>query len=555
MSISDIFNAASTGINMQRLALEVTGENVANVNTEGYSRQRVILETAPVREFGNYSLGGGVKLAAIQRYHDALLQRQISDAGSGYNQSLSRQTALKQIEPLFNEITTDGLGKSIQDFFDSWHDLSLSPQGGAERQAVIARAQIMVDTFHQTNASLESVRASANKTLADITGSISETTKSIASLNDQIRLSELSGGNANELRDKRDLAVRDLAGKVGISYFEESDGNLSISLSNGQQLVSGGSYGSLYTYPNPSGMNDIFITTLGNPPLNPDHNVDRNITSLVDGTNGVQGEIGGTLLVRDVIVPDMLGKIDELASKISGQVNSAHWTGWGLDSTTNNSFFSTNSSGSITLGSNQITMVSTAGLQQGMTVAGPGIPDGSTIAAVIDATHVQITSNATTPATALGANVPLIVDSKGFSMSIKLSADLYDPVTKVLDPRRIAAADKDPVFGGPGNNNNALSIAQLSNTDSVFSSGTTSIVSFYTSLVSKVGIDVKGTDDQATREEAFIRQLNALRESNAGVSLDEELTNLIKYQKAFEGSAKMINTATEMMDVVLGLVR
>lgn len=484
MSISDIFNAANTGITMQRLAIEVTGENVANVNTEGYSRQRVNLESSYVREVGNYSLGSGVKLGSIERAYDGLLQKQITNTSSSYNQTLTEQTALNQIEPLFNEISTDGLGKSIQDFFDSWQDLSLNPQGIPERQAVISRAEIMVDTFHQTNTSLENIRTNANQSLVTITGSISETVTSIASLNDQIRTSELTSGNANELRDKRDLAVRQLSEKVGITYFEESNGALSVSLPNGQQLISGSSYATMYTSPNSDGLNDIYITMIGAPPSAPDSSKDSKITSLLNGTSGNQGEIGGTLQVRDVIVPDMLNQIDALAYVISSEVNTQHEDGYDLSGNTGNPFF--------------------------------------------DILTVQ----------------------KGSSSSIGVSAAVKN------NPNNIAAASAP---NEPGNNINALAIAEIFTQTQDFTIGTTTttttIPSFYTSMVSTLGIDVQAANNQAAREAAYSNQLNNQRESISGVSLDEELANLIKYQKAYEGNAKMITTASDMMDIILGLVR
>jgi flagellar hook-associated protein 1 FlgK len=556
MSIADIFNAASTGINLQRLAMEVTGENVANVNTEGYSRQRVVLETAPGRTMEKYSLGSGVKLGGIQRSYDELLQKQIMDASSSHNQSLTQETALQQIEPLFNELTQDGLGKTIQDFFDSWSDLSLKPQGAAERQTVLARSQIMLDAFHQTNMSLENVKSSANNSIVAITGDISEKVKSIASLNDQIRIAELSSGaSANELRDKRDLTIRQLSEKVGISYFEEQNGSLSVNLVNGQQLVSGSSYGTLYTYPNASGLNDIYITVIGNPPSAPDSNVDRNITSLVDGTVGNQGELGGTLLVRDSIVPDMQGKLDELAYKIASQVNEFHKQGWGLSTTsTNLDFFQitpfnpSTLNGNTISNSNLISNIQTTGLRVGMSVTGAGIPANATITEILGPTSFKISD----VATATGTPIPLVI-AGGYSKPSAI-------VMNITDAKDIAAglATNPPFYGAgdaTGDNRNALRISQLISSTSSFSSGSTSIAGYYSSLVSKVGLEAQSLTNVSARGEAFLKQLKTLRDSGASVSLDEELTNMIKYQKAFEGSAKMITTATEMLDIVLGLVR
>lgn len=562
MGISDIFNAATSGIHMQRLALEVTGENIANVNTDGYSRQRVVLSTAPVIDFERYSLGTGVRLSAIQRSYDELLQNQITDSNSAYYQNLTRQTALSQIEPLFNEISADGMGQSIQDFFDSWHDLSVRPQGTPERQAVLARAQIMVDSFRQTTVSLKNIQTDANNSLVQITGDISAKLGSIASLNDQIRLSELStGGAANELRDSRDLVLRELSQKVGISYFEEQDGTVSVNLSNGQQLVSGSSYGTMYTFPDASGNNNIWATTIGNPPPSPANgsSPDRNISTLVNGQIGNQGELGGAMLTRDVIVPEVLSIVNELANVIAREVNDLHKASYGLPdpqsgnvASTGLAFFTENTltRTSDTSGAGDvISNIDTSGLWVGMKVSGPGIPAGAVITAIP-------TSDPPSARNSVKISVPF--DGSGAAGSTVTftgvdTATLKVAITKTVD---VAAADTDTAVNGEGNNVSALKIAELLNDSSKqFSVGSTSISSYYATIVSSVGLEVQSMNNAVSQGEAYSRQLKTLMDSKSSVSLDEELANMIKYQKAFEGSAKMITTATEMLDTILNLIR
>ena len=120
----------------------------------------------------------------------------------------------------------------------------------------------------------------------------------------------------------------------------------------------------------------------------------------------------------------------------------------------------------------------------------------------------------------------------------------------------IAAAGTDPLIGGTGNNKNALLLKDLANKPVAFAGSVlTTTGSYYNALVSSVGVDVQSATNQTAQNSGFVRQLNALRESNSGVSLDEELINLMKYQKAFEGAARVINTATEMLDTILGMVR
>ncbi|MDD2336790.1 MAG: flagellar basal body protein [Geobacteraceae bacterium] len=119
MGINNLFNIATSGVTMARVAMEVTSENIANVNTAGYSRQTAVFETAPVNNSNGFSLGTGVQLATVQRSHDDLLQLQLVKGNSQYGESETKQTALSHIEPYFNDVTTDGLGQSIEDYFNS----------------------------------------------------------------------------------------------------------------------------------------------------------------------------------------------------------------------------------------------------------------------------------------------------------------------------------------------------------------------------------------------------------------------------------------------------
>jgi len=476
MGINNLLNIATSGVTMARVAMEVTSENIANVNTPGYSRQKTIFATAPVTSANGFPLGTGVQLATVQRSHDDLLQLQLVKGNSQYGESETKQTALSQIEPFFNEVINDGLGQSMEDFFNSWQDLSVTPQGSAERQAVLSRSQVLVDTFHQMNTNLNDSLSSADRSLEGITSEITDKAKNIASLNEQILQTERLGGNANELRDQRDYLTQELAKKVGISYSEQMDGTLTVTLPGGAPLVQGNSFATLSTEVDAgTGLNKIMLAPVGG-------GASSDVTATIGGTDNRLGEIGGTLQVRDEIVPGYLAKLDEMARQLVTNVNSQHSSGYGLDGTQNNFF---------------------------------------------------------DPAKATSADIAL---------------------NPALTINKIAAASEDPTsVSGPGDNRSALVLAQLKSASFSFTvDGKTTdstISSFYNGFVSSVGIDTENANNSTAQNGSFLRQLNALRESNSGVSLDEEMANLIKYQRAFEASARVINTASEMLDTVMGLIR
>jgi len=341
MSISAIFNSASTSLAAQRAALDVTSENISNVNTEGYSRQRVIMETGPTTTQNGLPVGGGVYVASVQRIYDNVLNKQINDGTSLQGNNDSKLQTLQQVEPYLNEISGNAIGDAMQGLSDSWQSLSLNPAGISERQTVLGKAQILVDTFHQVSDGIINAQNFADQSLTAVAIDVTSKAKEIADLNTQILTTEQASGNANELRDRRDLLIQNLSKQVGISYTEQSDG-MKVTLLGGETLVSGAQYATLYTNEGISGVtsNEVRITAAGAPPSATNPAGDANVTSTIGGSNNSKGAIGGLLYARDTAMPAYLGKLDELAYNLAYQVNNQHFDGWNLNNETGIDFFS-----------------------------------------------------------------------------------------------------------------------------------------------------------------------------------------------------------------------
>jgi len=484
MSVLGVFDIARSALAAQSAAIGVTGENISNVNTPGYSRQTAILETAPYNPDQVPAVGNGVVVASVQRSYDRFLQSQINTAQSANGEQSALQTALQRVEPLFGDLTGNGLGTSLQSFFNSWQDLAMNPQGTAERQSVLSKAQTLVDDFHQINSALFAVKSDANQSLVTLASGINTMTGQIAALNAQIRTVQLTGGNTNQLRDSRDLLIQNLSQKVSITSLEQSDGTVSVSLSRGPQLVAGDGSATLSLQDDPS--NSGFSNIILNPPGG---GTGTDITPLVSGTDGSGGELGGTLQVRDSLINGYQAHLDELAGALVNQVNSLHTAGFGIKGATGNNFF-------------------------------------------------------TPPA----APIPPATFTSGYSNSIALNITATD---------QIASAAVDPTLPGNGgaNNVNALAIADLGNKMLSLSGSSNTLAGFYGSLVGKVGLAVQTSNQDVTHSSSMLKQLNIFRDSTSGVSLDEELIALTKYQKAFQGAARLITAGQEMMDTVLGMIR
>lgn len=482
MGLGAAMEIGKAGLKIYRVATEVISENIANVNTPGYSRQRVILESAPPTTHNGFPLGTGVKISTVERYYDALLQKQLVSAGTNLGYDSKKLDVLKQIEPIFNEVALDGLGASITNFFDSWQDLSTNPSGTAERQVVLSKAQIMTDQFRYIDRTLQDAIAAQEESIVPMVNDINRMVKDIAKWNNQIYTTELVYGNANEMRDQRDYLIRQLSEQVGVKFTENSDGTTDVYMTDNSvgppavdyYLVKGAQYGTL----NAPGTPAVVTATdyLGNN------------SSALDPTSATPfyasdtsgGALWATLKMRDVTINNYLGYVNELAKQLVTEVNTQHRAGFDLRNPqqTGVDFF-----------------------------VGTGTDAGS--------------------------------------ITLNLSS-----------PDQIAAAD---IAAAPGNNANALKLAQLANKSITFTVGASTFNGtfsmFYGSLVAQVGLDVQSAQTVVTQDAAFLKQLNTLRESSSGVSLDEELASLIQYQRSYQASAKLITTAGEMLDVLLNMVR
>jgi flagellar hook-associated protein 1 FlgK len=345
MGVSDIFQIGATALAAQKTALTITGENIANASTAGYSKQTVNLESGSTTVGNGIPVGNGVQVQSISQVYNEFLQQQLASANSssgGYN---TQQTDLQSIQQLFSTSSTSGFGADLNSFFNAWQDLADNPSGSAERQEVLNAAQTVVSDFHQLSSGLTQVQSDANQSLPGITSTINNQLQQIASLNGQINQlgpSGAQGGADNALFDSRNQLLQTLSGEVSINSRVNSDGTVTVSLPQGATLVDGNSAAtfSLQASSANSGFYDVMLTP-------PNASGPQDVTSVLEGSGGTQGELGATLAVRDSLVEPFLTGLDTLASNLATQVNSLQSTGYDLNGNTGTNFF-TPPSGSAT---------------------------------------------------------------------------------------------------------------------------------------------------------------------------------------------------------------
>jgi flagellar hook-associated protein 1 len=445
----------------QQLAISVTGQNIANVNTPGYSRQRVNLESKVIAS-AQGAIGAGVIDRGIVRSYDQFLNAHIQEEIQQKGTWQAQNEAMQQTEIIFDEASGDGLSQHLSQFWNAWQDLTLNPSGYAERKALTTASEDLASNFQEKTRYLDQVQKDMDGRIAAATDEINSLATNITNLNEKIVQLELNGSTANDFRDKRELLINQLSEKINFTTSEDSQGRVTLTLGDGNVLVGSPPFGKLTTAVNASGYHDIVWDTAP-------------ATSINDSI--AAGNLKGWMNVRDSLVPEYKDQLDILAGQIIDQVNSVHSTGMGLDGSTGNNFFSGNS-----------------------------------------ASTIQVN------ATVLG------------------------------DVNKIAAAGAVSLDLIRGDNTQAIAIAGLQNKQTMDGNSAT-FDTYFNTLVSRVGSDVQNASMNLEHHAMTVDQMENYRESICGVSLDEEMVNLVKYQQGYAAAAKLIDTVQQMMDTVINMVR
>ncbi len=306
---------------VEQSALNATTNNIANVNTPGYSREVPVLsEATPSDEAGIY-YGRGVDLDQISSVRDKLLDLRINDETSRQGDAQAQLSALQQVQSLFGS-STSGLGADITAFFNSLNQLSTDPTSIPQRQAALTAANNIASDFHGTVTQLTNIRSNLNLNVSQAVSQINEITPQIATLNTQIASIEKLGKDAGTLEDQRTVLMKQLAGLVDVSVTQTDQG-YTITTSNGSPLVVANQDYAVQTSPDANGMQRIF-------------------SQGIDVTNQIQGgQIGGLITVRDHVIPQSISALDDLAGGLAANFNAVHQGGFDLSGAAGQNFFGT----------------------------------------------------------------------------------------------------------------------------------------------------------------------------------------------------------------------
>jgi flagellar hook-associated protein 1 FlgK len=559
MGISSILSTGQQALLAQQKALQVVGQNIANVNTPGYSRERPVLMPTPTALTGSV-LRSGVAVEQVKRVFDRFVTTQMNVATTQLQSTQEQADLLKQIESLFNDLgqADTGLASVLEHFFQSFQELANNPQDLAARNALQQQGSTVANTFQQLHKGLQDLRQDLNTSLKDELEQVNRLADQIADLNNQITLVEADPHNpANTLRDERDQLVTQLAEKVGITTFETNEGALTVLLGGGRPLVTGLQAQHLVARADDNDPQQLLVY------MQDDHGNLTNVTTSILG-----GKIHGLLQVRDMAIPQFTTSLNRLAAQLVASVNQLHSNGYGLDGTTGNAFFAPrqvtgqapaeNAGGGtlqsamvfdptqLTLDDYRITFVSngpppTFDILD--TTTGATVAAGQTYTSGAPIRFAGIEAILTN-----GSGPPQVGDTFLFSTTQDAAQNIAMDTSVLTDARKIAAAQTPAA----GDNANALALANLRQSKVIDNA---TFGEFHRALLSSIGLQSQQSTAQAQQQQLVVTEMENRRESLAGVSLDEEQIDLIRFQQAFNAAAHFIQVADELANAVLDIVR
>ena len=329
MSDFATLNTARTALSAQQRGVNVTGQNIANVNTDGYSRQRAEMtavggSTIPAFHSTSSGIGQGVDVTSVTRIRDAFLEGRAHVEHSTNGRLTVENETLEFVEQAFREPGTTGIQSLLSRMWAGWGDVANQPQDLAARTQVLQRLETLVGGFHATQASLDAQWSQTRENLDVVVQDVNAAAKSIAELNQAIKRANQSGTSPNELTDRRDVLVMELADKVGATVRHGDFGVVDV-IVGGITLVAGNTASEIKAVGS-----IVAADTATVPPTDPP----RIVT--VTGNYGVQvgGSTAGQLNTLNTIVPGYRNKLDALAQELATAINGQHTTGYDLDGAT-----------------------------------------------------------------------------------------------------------------------------------------------------------------------------------------------------------------------------
>ncbi|MFN7252520.1 MAG: flagellar hook-associated protein FlgK [Anaerobacillus sp.] len=513
----------------QQTALHTTGHNIANANTAGFSRQRVnFSQTEAFPKPGLNmpgipgQLGTGVKAGAIQRIREGFLDTQFRAETSKFGYWDSRQVALRKMEDVMNEPTEDGLAKTLDRFWSSLQDLSVHPEDSGARSVVRQRGMALAETFNYTADSLKAVQRDMKEQINVTLNEVNSLARQINNLNKQIASVEPHGYLPNDLYDQRDLLVDRLSqianvkvervgsggqsleiaeGKYTVKLIDDNGRDMGVTLVDGRRLEANEMR---VAFHEGTGLVEHVYVASANALKDPnfDYKTSGGVNIFDVDTFRAVGKLkadleaygyvkmNNGLLEQKGLYPEMLRNLDQMVFTFVQQFNAVHSAGWNL---------------------------------------------------------TDIASGVHSPVDFFdfGSLVPSDGNFQGAASSLRVS----DKIMSHLDNIAASKGINGEAFSGDGSN--ALLLANVKDANLDFGGTTTNVMSFYQGVIGDMAVNTNEAERMTRNSDTLRLSVDQRRESVSGVSLDEEMTNLIQFQHAYNAAARTITMVDEMLDKII----
>lgn len=549
--MSNLINTALSGINAASAALNTTSNNISNYSVAGYSRQTTVLAQASSTLSGTNYYGNGVSVASVNREYDAFITNQLRAASTQSSGLTTQYNQLSNIDDMFSS-TTNTLSTNIQDFFSSIQTLVSNADDASARQAVLGKANGLVNQLQVSDTYLRNLDSSLNTSVSSTVDQVNGYAKQIANVNQQIAKLKGSGdGNPpNDLLDQRDQLVSNLNNLVGVTVSQQDGGSYNISIGNGISLVTGNSYNTLAAVPSSSDPSRLTIATV---------NPTTGATSEIPEKLVTTGSLGGLLAFRSDL-DNTRNQIGQLAMALGSSFNTQHEAGYDSNGDAGEAFFNLGSPAVISNTKNTTTASVSAQWTDTSKV------QASNYKVSYDGTNWSVTRNSDnasiTPTMGTDTNGNSTLSFDGLQLTVsgspaKSDSFLVKPVADVVvnmgvnitDESKVAAAGADD---GVSDNTNAQSLLDLQTKNVI--TGSKTLTQSYASMVADIGNKTSNLKTTSTTQGNVVTQLTNQQQSISGVNLDEEYGNLTRYQQYYTANAQVIQTASTIFNALIGAV-
>ena len=541
--------------------MQTVGHNIANQETEGFSRQQVRSGTSAPDPTG---VGGGADAQPTSRVYDKFVQRKILQENPRSGMFKSRGEFLQKIEIIFSETEGNGLHKALNEFWNSWSQLSNQPESEPARMQVKVQSDVLASRFRGMHSQLSGLRKEINGRLVATVNKVNELGGKVAELNRQINSYEGGQRVANDMRDARNQAIEELSDLVDVNSFEDLNGRTTVIVGRDWTLVEGNNH---YQLEGKMKGGELGMLNIDGVSTNDNR---RNLTRTFR-----EGEMAEMLRMRDDTIVAYQKNLDEIAFSLAGKVNKIHASGTGINSATEimKSTFGLNSAalnqplpflkdGIIQLhlvdAYNEILETYEIEVQAGkdtlpdivkrlnQTVNDPGLlqasieGDGSLLLQSGTNYKFIFGEDQSSLAQVLGLNS--FFDTLKGAEDIQLSEHIIENTNNI-------STGKDLI---PGDNRIALEITKLQTMASMRDE-TMTFDEYYNGVLTGMGLKIQRNNTEQAQQESMVKQFKEIRSSISSVNMDEELTDMMQYQKAYEASARFINTVDKMMETVINM--